>query len=358
MIHLDNIIFGLQNSGGISLYWSELVKHFQQRDNVVFHQPISSVSIYTKDIHYKPNQVIRGFLPDKITRYLPINKGLRRGDLLHSSYYRWAFYPGVKNIVTVYDFTYEFYRTGLAQKAHSTQKRAALHQADLAICISENTKQDLLRLYPDISEERVKVVYVAADESFRKISTEESNRIFQRRAWNFGNYLLFIGARGHYKNFKFASEVAAQFPEFDFVVAGGAEFSDGEKQLLEKLGLSHRTTFLKLPTTEELNALYNRAHCLLYPSSYEGFGIPILEALKAGCPALALRTSSIPEVYGPHGLLADDLSLPIFTSQITALKAQAYRAELLSKVNSHIQQFSWDRCAKETWDLYQGLMNN
>ena len=166
----DNIIFSLQKAGGISVYWYELIKRLQNKNNVLFFEK-NNENIFSKNLNIKTH--IESRLPIKILRYLPFLKNLPEKYIFHSSYYRVSLQKNVLNIVTVYDFTYEFFRRGVAKTIHSLQKGFAINNADGIICISENTKKDLLKFYPNVDEEKVKVIYNGVVDEFKRLKKSE-----------------------------------------------------------------------------------------------------------------------------------------------------------------------------------------
>ena len=157
-IYLDNIIFSLQNTGGISIYWHELIRKFASSTHqlVMFEHGAAKKNPL---IDLTNNIAIcreRGFLPVKVIRYLPLQARLKEPSVFHSSYYRIAKQRNVANIVTVYDFTYERFRRGLPRLVHCWQKRYALNRADGIICISGSTKKDLFRYLPELRKKNVR----------------------------------------------------------------------------------------------------------------------------------------------------------------------------------------------------------
>jgi mannosyltransferase len=135
------------------------------------------------------------------------------------------------------------------------------------------------------------------------------------------------------------------------VIVGGENISDKEKELFQKEYLHFQGI-----STKDLNILYNNAFCLLYPSSYEGFGIPIAEAMKAGCPVVSSNRSSIQEVADDAGLLVDKIEVEEFVKVILKLENKEFRDKLILKGLEQAKKFSWDKCFEETLEFYKEVV--
>lgn len=343
----DNIIYALQKAGGISVYWSELSKRIAQHD--VDFYGYESDNIFYNNQNIKQKQ--ESFLPIKLVRYLSFQKRLPKGTIFHSSYYRIADQKDVANIVTVYDFTYEKYCSGLPRYVHSWQKKRAINKSDGIVCISHSTKQDLLQFYPNIKEDKIKVIYLGAYESFELIESpkDELKKVFKELIDK--QYVLYVGDRSNYKNFDIAVKTTQQIHNCILVIVGGGALRADEKELLQEEYFHYQGI-----STKVLNILYNNAFCLLYPSNYEGFGIPILEAMKAGCPVVSTNISSIPEVAGDAGLLVDKIEAEEFVKAILKLENKGFRDEIISKGFEQAKKFSWDKCFEETLEFYKEVV--
>lgn len=302
----DNIIFSLQRVGGISVVWNELLSRAREDQDISL-----SILDYTRD--KRPRILERYRIPDYKAEAPAI---------FHSSYFRVLPQPGVHNVTTVHDLTYHFYRRGLAKQVHLWEEKRALSYSDAIICISENTKRDLLHFYPWVNEKKIHVVYNGVSDAFAPIPSVQKK-----------GYLLFIGNSSvDYKRYDVAQEVAR----------------------LTGLELKTATQV----TRDQLNIMYNEALCLLYPSDYEGFGLPILEAQKAGCPVVAQRVSSIPEVMGNSGLMINH-DTPLRMAQEMAQMVR----QLLSKPTQEIvaagfenaNRFSWDKTYQQTKQIYKQI---
>tara|TARA_B110000114_G_C15061007_1_gene385376 strand:+ start:760 stop:1323 length:564 start_codon:yes stop_codon:yes gene_type:complete len=158
---LDNIIFNLQNSGGISVVWYELVSRLLKEGNIdsTFLDD-SNTNVFRKNLNIPSSQILNhlSILPMSILRYLNVNLDSDE-SIFHSSYYRVSNSPKIKNITTVHDFTYELFKKGVPKRIHTLQKTHALNKSDGIICVSENTKADLLSFHPKIKESKIKVIH-------------------------------------------------------------------------------------------------------------------------------------------------------------------------------------------------------
>jgi len=350
---LDNIIFSLQKAGGISVYWYELLKRFahdknidteifqfKQNDFHVFEQEIEQLGLLTE---------VETSIPVSVVRYLPFRAGVNSKSLFHSSYYRIA--GGAKNIITIYDFTYEYYRKGLAKWVHTAQKFHAIKKAAGIICISENTKNDLYRFFPEL-DVPVEVIYIGKSESFF-VLPDDYQYSEQVKKLESKKYVLFVGARSGYKNFSALVDALVPYKNINLVIVGSELSNEENTYLNQRLG--ERFVFFGFVDNVQLNELYNQAYCFAYPSEYEGFGIPVSEAMAAGCPVIALAKSSIPEVAGNAGLLCEHLDGETLRNFFALLDGPLQRQQIIRQGLEQAKKFSWDKCYAQTIEFYKKI---
>jgi len=353
LILFDDIIFELQRAGGISLYWSELIKRSLDNPAMFFGRQNSNIFSTNLSITFQ-EEAYPTFLPRRYLPFSPKSGAAPKGKhIFHSSYFRYSNDRNAINVTTVHDFTYEHFVRGPRLWVHSWQKRLAVKKSQGVICVSENTKKDLLHFYPWVDPEVVKVVYNGVGEAFYPVDNAASALEKELGFCPDKPFLLFVGDRSAYKNFDAFVALASYFPEMDFVVVGGQPFTEAESQLLSPI--QSRLHHFRGVSSEVLNLLYNTAYCFVYPSSYEGFGIPILEAMKAGCPVVSTNLSSIPEVAGDAALLVDQPTAESLAIEIQKLADPDFRGILLEKGFKQAEKFSWDKCFEETYAFYQEL---
>lgn len=348
---LDNIIFYLQKSGGGSVYWSENIKRIDKMSfDTQYCEPKSNFdNIFYATIQKSlgHSKIIESY-GAKLLSFLPFSKKIGTKYIFHSSYYRVSRESNAINIVTIHDFMPELFFQGIKRLVHSYRKKIAITKADAIVCVSENTRKDLLRFYPKVSRKPIITIHLGIANDFSRLTTTPSE--YNR----FGKFILFVGRRSHYKNFSFAVSVMEKLPNYQLVVVG-EEFSEAENGFLKSI--RNRVTLISNPSNDILNVLYNSAFCLLYPSSYEGFGIPVIEAMKCGCPVVALKASSIPEIAGSAGILIDTLDSTSFSKAIISLENQEYRKLLVQEGIKNSSRFNWDNSCASLIDFYKEIWN-
>lgn len=354
---LDNIIFSLQSAGGASVVWKQhldrLIKdkefdcRFLEYDNAEFNFFRQQLFINKDLIDLRSSQFL------SFIRYLNLNNQNRDKHIFHSSHYRVESGKNVMNVTTVHDFTYEFFIKGLKQKVHSWQKNIAINNSNGIICVSENTKKDLIRFLPGINKKKIKVIHNGVDESFKLL---EYDIVFERKhLFDDYSYALYVGDRkAFYKNFDLAVD-ACVLAKRPLLIIGGGELKEKElHNLKSKLGEGNFKSLLSV-SVEHLNYYYNRAFCLLYPSLYEGFGIPVIEAQVAGCPVIANNSSSIPEVIGNDYLAIYNPTPKKIADKMKELSTNNLRKETIEKGFEKSKQFSWQNTYNKTTEFYKEL---
>ena len=308
-IILDNIIFTLQQRGGISVVWNELLKRARA----------------DKDIRLTELDYRSAVTPRFMERYRIPEYHAGQPSVFHSSYFRILPQSNVYNVTTVHDLTYHFYRHGLPKAVHLWEEERALRHSQAVICVSENTKRDLLHFYPWLQEECIHVIYNGVGDEFCPIKSVEKK-----------GYLLFIGnSQVAYKRFDVAQEVA-RLTGLELVTASGV-------------------------SSEQLNTMYNEALCLLYPSDYEGFGIPVVEAQKAGCPVIAQRGSSIPEVIGENGLMVQHDTPQRMAQEMADIVRQLQSRStqtIIADGFENAKRFSWETTYQQVKQVYENISHN
>jgi len=354
-IYLDNIIFSLQSAGGVSTYWYELWKELlKDKDQYVIalEQCQNNKNMLRKMLDIQPKMILsEAKTKINLIRYIPIQKKIVVQSIFHSSYYRYSKQKDIVQIVTIHDFTYEYYRSGVSKLIHSWQKGNAIRQADGLICVSNNTRNDLLKFYPQLNPDKVRVIYNGVSNDFYPIN-DCNDKTLEQVINN--PYYLFIGDRSKYKNFDIAVELAQTFVDKHLVIVGSKQLNERELGNLNTK-LKNRWHFICNVSQGQLNTLYNFAFCLLYLSEYEGFGIPVIEAMGAGCPVVALNRSSIPEVAGSAAILCDNTNISDLYDKVKVLDNPKVRAEIITKGFAQAKIFSWEKCYQETIAFYKTI---
>jgi len=322
--------------GGISVLFTEIISRLPPTAyELVCHGATAPPGLVDR-----PHSSLR---PRRFERYRRARFG-GSAAIFHSTYYRLPAARGPKVVTTVYDFVYERFASLPRRLVHGVQKQAALAGSDRIICISENTRRDLIEFGGERYRARSVVVPLAAAAAFRPVAgvTRQPQ-------------VLFVGARGGYKNFTALVHALAPLREVSLLCVGGGELTSDERAHLER-NLPGRYRSAGFLTNDELNLEYNRSLCLAYPSLYEGFGIPVLEAMRAGCPVIAVAASAIPEVAGDAALLLQRGDPDEIRRAIESVAQADTRASLVARGAARSAGFSWDETFRRTLGVYEDLL--
>lgn len=282
-------------------------------------------------------------------------------DVLHSpDFIPPLHFNSVRRVITVHDLAFLRYPHLLTKAAarYYGQIDRAVRKADHIIAVSCSTCEDLMNLL-GVPEEKISVIYEAADPIFAPMPREEALAHLREHYDLPADFILFVGTVEPRKNLNtlfLAYHLLRHHYHLDpaLVIAGERGWLTEEVYtLVEELDLSDRCLFLGGVTNEELVYLYNAAHFLVHPALYEGFGLPPLEAMACGTPVIVSNVSSLPEVVGEAALLIDPTDVEAWAVAMQQLLTNTtLREELREKGLRRAEGFSWQRTARETLDVY------
>lgn len=364
----DHQIFSYQTFGGASRYFAELMNVFHREAEPDFELgvAVSPNEYLAKAPYYRGRTAPRGGTADFFRHYLRNELATRRAarasrpDVVHATFYG----PGIvglargaRLVITVLDMIPERYPEffdvkslygRVVTRSWIQGKRRLCARADAILAISENTKRDVVSFY-GVDPARVTVTHLG-----NRLAGGDG----EPRPGGFPErYLLFVGTRNTYKNFGLFVEAAAPLLAEDagleIVCIGGGAFTPEEKALLARHGAR---AVQRSIADGELAAAYAHAQAFVFPSLYEGFGIPIIEAFACGCPALVADASCFPEIAGDAAAYFDPSSAESLRAALrSVLHDPARRAELRAKGRERARLFTWEETARRTRDVYRAL---
>ncbi|AGF50605.1 mannosyltransferase B [Synechocystis sp. PCC 6803] len=365
-IFYDGLIYAAysKQSGGISRYFDNLISRLPEdfypglttgREKTGSHPIHPHLELYRFDLRFRPGRICN-WVRKEYFQYLSEKY---KPQLAHPTYYSLLTGRRIESyqcpvVITVHDMIHEIFADYMDPNGEQAEiKRNAILAAQAILCNSENTKRDLLNQYPAL-ENRVSVTYLATEFSEDNIDVNASVPTQP--------YFLYVGARGTYKNFDqllLAFQKVTAKPKYAdlLLCVVGSPFENQEKERLEFLGLSKNVVHYGRATDGQLAKLYNQSIAFVYPSLYEGFGIPPLEAMACGTAVIGSNVSSIPEVVGDAGLLFDPKSMDQLVDQLLyVLENPIKRDSLIQKGKKQCKKFSWDKTAQQTVETYRSLL--
>jgi glycosyltransferase involved in cell wall biosynthesis len=363
----DYQVFNMQRYGGISRYIFEIASGINNIDGcsskilaplhineyLTHSEQIPVLGIKRPD-HPRGKRAL-GIINAKISTHL-LKK--MQPDILHETYYsdRNIAPKKCKTVLTVYDMIHEKFPhlMNVHEQRISQLKISAAQRADHIICISENTKNDLLKTV-NLNPSKISVIHIAQS---LKIPSESTFSLQKDQH----PFILYVGQRGGYKNFQTLLKAyglnQSLNSNFKLICFGSDQFNEAENQLIDSLGLTNDQVSQISGTDEFLAYLYSQASAFIYPSLYEGFGIPILEAMSLGCPVICSNTSSFPEIAGNAAEFFDPTDVENMAEMISTVvfsPEKTIHLQEAGKIQS--QRYSWTTCVEKTLAVYRSLLS-
>lgn len=361
----DHQIFTWQKIGGISRYYSELMLNISLKG-----YDVTSTTKLTNNIYLENNPVykrtnlsnflsnlnVRGAarLKTVVNLRSTIN-GLKKGkfDIFHPTYYD-PYYLNINFdkpvVITVYDLIHErFPEMFKGDKTTISNKGKTIKRASRVIAISEQTKKDLIEIY-GMDSGKIDVVHLG--HSVNNDLADPVNGVPE-------NYILFVGARSGYKNFDRFLEayklISLKYPEIH-IVCTGLPFTKEESEKISKMNLTDKC-HVYFVSDAQLTYLYNNALCFVFPSLYEGFGIPILESFAANCPVALSSESCFPEVARDGAAYFDPYDIESISTCILDIVSDTDKSNILREKGKEVlRNYSWEKVAADTVNVYEKLL--
>jgi glycosyltransferase involved in cell wall biosynthesis len=363
-ILFDHQKFSTQHYGGISRYFANIIQKMK----------VSSEFEYKIGCLYSPNHYIKNepqflnnsfgkaFLTSKYGgKTYKVNKKyceylIKKDnyDIFHPTYYDPYFIGKVKKptVVTIHDMTHERLPEYFWSEDDLTRnKRLNIEAADKIIAISETTKKDLIT-YSNVDPGKIEVIYHGID--------LEVPLVFQEIPNLAKHYFLYVGDRSGYKNFyRFLDafhQLSLLYPEIEMILTGGGKIALADEELISRLNLQKKIKHLNV-SDEQLNYLYQNAIAFVYPSLHEGFGLPILEAFKSGCPVILSDTECFKEIGAEAVAFFDTYDFKSMQEVMEkVLNNKPYRQSLIDNGKLRLKDFPLDHSLKQTFNLYRSLL--
>lgn len=362
-VAFDYQIFIRQCFGGISKSLFETCSRLEKNSNFELEYPVLFSQNYyfrekVKTLSITKKSKLITYLLRLINKIYFIVYLIRNKDcnIVHATYYSSYFYHWLptktKYVLTVHDCTQELCsQDNIGNKRMRILKKKAIYRADAIIVPSENTKSDVLKLY-NVNKEKIHIVNWGVGENKNDI-----NNIKEKLP---KRYILFVGMRNDYKNFNVLlvamQNVCLNDESIKIVCVGGGKFTKNEIKAIENMHLENNIMQYRLNDTE-LEYVYQNARCFVYPSYYEGFGIPILEAFANNCPVILSKASCFPEIGGEAALyFQPDKSEQLEEIIIKVVNDEILRKELIIKGRERVKLFTWEKTVKNITEVYKEVL--
>jgi len=363
----------LKNKSGVGWYTYHLINELRKmgcpvsgyafdflgRNN--YRKQIDELGIFADICTLMPYGVYR-----RVWRYLPIQYNWLfqpKADIYHFFNFIIPPYIKGKTIVTIYDMVYEKFPETMERKNYLKLKRElkrSAHQSDIIITISENSKKEIIE-YLDVEPSKIKIIYPGIDhELFNKDIDEDQKNIIRKKYKLPDRYALYLGNLEPRKNVKSIIKGIAEYnhnyhDNLLLVIAGESGWMyEPIYKTIQEYKMDHNIVFTGYIDEVDKPAIYKMSEIFLFPSLYEGFGIPVLEAMASGVPVITSNTSSLPEVVGDAAILVNPQNVENIVNSIFSLNNnQKLRNDLIQKGLAQSKKYNWKSSATNLYTIYR-----
>jgi len=356
-VFFDYSIFTLQNFGGVSKYTVNLVENFSDQVVPLIISPFYK-NYYLKNCDFS-DKIIFYNKAGPLVKYLNIFNKIyfnyklktKKPDIVHLSYFNEKnFYDTkAKIVITEHDLIKEkFYPEQYQDQIE--YKKKLYDKIDQIICVSYNTKKDLQQEY-DIDPAKISVIHHCVNK----------NRDVRKRFLNIRPFILYVGSRQRYKNFKnvirsYANSSRLKL-DFDFVCFGGGNFLKAEEKFFKDLSIDRGRIHYFEGDELDLNYFYQNARIFVFPSKYEGFGMPLLEAMNMDCPVVCSDIGSFSEIVNDAAIFFNPIDIESIKHKMESLIFDdQLLIDLKQRGKKNIDKYSWRKCSNETEQLYKKIL--
>lgn len=361
----DFQILLMQQYGGISRYFYEIMTRMEKNGIDIKMPVIGNLNYYFQDYFNRP---VREWNRKFYRQMWKLNCYYNSLELKYSSdavFHPTAYNPYYlknlkgKMIITIHDMIHENYPQYYGGNLTIEHKKVLMQRSDAIIAVSQATKNDIMRIYPCIDEDKIHVIHHGCSEPLPNEPIPCDSYIEKHKKHE--KFILYVGNRDRYKNFiifaKAICNILIEKRDLFLICVGGGEFTEEERNIFEKLGVNEQVIQEK-STDIELNWLYNHAQCFVFPSLSEGFGIPILEAFTRKCPVILSDIPCFKEVAGDAALYFDPSSESDIIEKVYMVLQGRCKESLVLAGLKRAKKFSWDKTAQDHEGLYRQILND
>jgi glycosyltransferase involved in cell wall biosynthesis len=367
-IIIDPQAFCFQDFGGVTRYHTELIVN--QKEYNEFQLPI----IHSENLHLKKHKFnnfnFKYFILKRFLSQFEYRKALELKsfgntinilnnqdyDLFVTSFYNTYFFNYLKGkpyVLTIHDMIHELFPDLYSyDKDTVSNKKVLIENANAIIVVSDNTKKDILYFYPHVDENKIFVIPLAT-------SINTSPKCIKANILKGKKYILFVGSREGYKNFLWMISAISKWlikNDLYLVCLGGGDFNNTEIYDFKIYNITNRV-FHFVSSEEELSSFYSNAELFLFPSLYEGFGLPILESMSCGCPVVLPFLSSFPEVASNAGVFYDFDSPNDLLDKLDTLHSNLnFRLKIKEQGFLNVKKYSWKNTSIKCQSVYESVL--